>query len=444
MTISSDFGYDISSLGLYTTNSEYIEYIDDFEVVDDSIVFTLDTTTLDLLSDGVIKYKIYYADTTSEESNTNYILKTPDTYSARTSEDFYEEGYEKGYKEGVGSKLVPVIMRTVEEITAEDLSGCTTIGNAAFQGCGALTGITLPDTITSIGDGAFRSCSGLTSITIPDSVATIGTYAFTGSNIKQARISSALTEYRYAYRECPSLESAIIEDGSVEIAQNAFDRCYSLSSVTIPNSVTGINNSAFYACQALKDIDIPTSVIRIGNSAFYGCASLENIAVSYDGSKYALSLKNTFYGCSSLTGITFNDLKTYPSQIRKPGAVPIDESAFRDCSSLREMSLHSQFGDSVPVFYKIPRYAFYNCSSLSSITIEGGTSYIDNNGLANCSSLERIIVDSFNVELRNINALTNTNNCPIYVPDGVVDYYKTATNWSAYANRIKPMSELGQ
>ena len=30
----------------------------------------------------------------------------------------------------------------------------------------------------------------------------------------------------------------------------------------------------------------------------------------------------------------------------------------------------------------------------------------------------------------------------IYVPDALVDSYKTATNWSTYADQIKPLSEL--
>jgi hypothetical protein len=30
----------------------------------------------------------------------------------------------------------------------------------------------------------------------------------------------------------------------------------------------------------------------------------------------------------------------------------------------------------------------------------------------------------------------------VYVPDNLVEKYKTATNWSTYASQIKPMSEL--
>lgn len=30
----------------------------------------------------------------------------------------------------------------------------------------------------------------------------------------------------------------------------------------------------------------------------------------------------------------------------------------------------------------------------------------------------------------------------IYVPDNLVEQYKAATNWSTFANQIKPISEL--
>jgi hypothetical protein len=34
-------------------------------------------------------------------------------------------------------------------------------------------------------------------------------------------------------------------------------------------------------------------------------------------------------------------------------------------------------------------------------------------------------------------AFDNTNNCPIYVPSQSIDTYKSATNWSTYADRIQ-------
>ena len=43
--------------------------------------------------------------------------------------------------------------------------------------------------------------------------------------------------------------------------------------------------------------------------------------------------------------------------------------------------------------------------------------------------------------LANINAFSNQNNAPIYVPNESVDDYKTATNWVSLADRIFPISD---
>ncbi len=52
------------------------------------------------------------------------------------------------------------------------------ISSSAFFGCGSLTSIIIPDSVTSIGNNAFYGCSSLTSIAIPSSVTSIGDSAF--------------------------------------------------------------------------------------------------------------------------------------------------------------------------------------------------------------------------------------------------------------------------
>ena len=58
-------------------------------------------------------------------------------------------------------------------------STVTTIGDAAFSGCG-LTSIIIPDGVTTIESGAFCWCTALTSVSIPNSVTSIGNVAFQG------------------------------------------------------------------------------------------------------------------------------------------------------------------------------------------------------------------------------------------------------------------------
>ena len=49
-----------------------------------------------------------------------------------------------------------------------DDGSVTKFGPSAFEGCSALTSITIPNSVISIGNHAFHTCKALTSITIPE------------------------------------------------------------------------------------------------------------------------------------------------------------------------------------------------------------------------------------------------------------------------------------
>ena len=67
----------------------------------------------------------------------------------------------------------------------------------------------------------------------------------------------------------------------------------------------------------------------------------------------------------------------------------------------------------------IGKYAFYNCSGLTSIHINA----IALPEIANLNSSPMSVFD-------------NTNNCPIYVPAVSMDAYKADDNWGIYSDRI--------
>lgn len=92
---------------------------------------------------------------------------------------------------------------------------------------------------------------------------------------------------------------------------------------------------------------------------------------------------------------------------------------------------------------------------LDSIIDRSITEFVDdsllslgNGAFRYCSNLTKIVLHSNTLcSLPNIYVLSNTPIANgtgfIYVNDDLVETYKSATNWTTYANQIKPISELG-
>lgn len=92
----------------------------------------------------------------------------------------------------------------------------------------------------------------------------------------------------------------------------------------------------------------------------------------------------------------------------------IETQSFSYCTGLTSIDITA---------ISIGQFAFYNCTGLTSITVRG-------------SSVE----GSTTFTTISENTFQNTN-CPIYVPADKVEELKTASGWSAYADRLQPIAE---
>ena len=114
--------------------------------------------------------------------------------------------------------------------------GVLNIESEAFAGCADIISLRIPETVKSLGDGAFRDCPALTTAVIEEGLTTIGAYAFAGNG---------------------ALRSVTLPDSVLSIEDTAFEDCASLTLTVAEGS---------YAEQYAKKLGIPYTHEQSGDA----------------------------------------------------------------------------------------------------------------------------------------------------------------------------------
>ena len=318
----------------------------------------------------------------------------------------------------------------------------------AFNGCTALTSITVPATVTSIASNAFANCTALTSVyletteftsglmtntsfpdkdgltiycqnkAVKDAIDALG-YTKTVAYYEQYVTGSETVGNEYSWtldKETGILTfkddkaaSAWCElsftDTATAFATWVVDYKDDIKHIVIPYfdklSIASSVKSPFIGLTNLETVKIDaTRWLLNSKSLFEGCTSLTSLGktANFEEGKIKLTgyqidnlsggaLTINFNGCSSITSVDFTGIKA-----RSDGGgntvqdVIIRSNSFEGCSALKEII----FGETVTVSSE----AFKNCTALESLTIPATLTSIAANAFAGCSALTSVTLEA--------------------------------------------------
>lgn len=206
--------------------------------------------------------------------------------------------------------------------------------------------------------------------------------------------AAAIPEYRL--KDCSLLTKANFPNATL-IGEKAFNGCVALAEVNFPK-VAEIKGYAFCGCSSLEEADFPLLTKVSGNYAFDTCSALHTVNM--------------------------------------PKLEYINAYCFRSCANLTKVKF--------PAAASVATQAFYNCTNLR-IADVGSPTNISTNAFNSCPITALAIRTTSVCKLSNTNALGGTPIASgtgyIYVPAALVESYKAASNWSAYAAQFRALED---
>lgn len=383
----------------------------------------------------------------------------------------------------------------IESEAFEDCSGITgsvvipnsvtSIGERAFRGCTNITEFTVGSGVQTIGDSTFSECTSLNKITslattaptieyytfynvksngtlnIPDNCTDayaawmknesyyLGRYGWTCSEGGQILVDGIY--YSFDGKTVIDAESTVsgevrIKEGVIHIAANAFSKNKNITSVVFPNSVQTIGENAFESCSKLREVTFGEGLTSIGNGAFYGCGGLiiiRSLATT------APTIGSTTFGNTKTSGkLIVPEGSNYSSWLANGGYLSYASWKImnEDCY-FENGILYSDDGTKIlgndgsisgEVIIKdgvkvVESYAFYQCRTITSVTIHASVTTIGNYAFASCSGLKQIKSMSTTPPTIGSNTFNvQVGSGKLLVPSGCISAYSTWMAKSQY------------
>ena len=163
------------------------------------------------------------------------------------------------------------------------------------------------------------------------------------------------------------------------------------------------------------------------------------IEITYKGFEVIPALGT---GLSNGSATPYNYFNKYLEKVNLPKeAYRLSTRCFESCIklNLKELPENITF---------LEAYALTRCLAITKQVVKGNITELQQNIWRYCSNLKTIVFEGNNDTIPQTSSTQfiftpiADGNGYIYVHDNLVDAFKSATNWSVYADQIKPISEL--
>lgn len=284
----------------------------------------------------------------------------------------------------------------------------------------------------------------------------------------------------------PTYDGTVTDDFEIEI-----DKFITETPAEFSNNRVTIIKNGFCNNQNLTTISFP-NVVELGDRAFSGCAKLKNIYLpklkkidSYGLHSTKINANNSvFETIEEMVGTNQFYAITTKGEISMPNITSVPDACFASAAAITKFTGHNVTNLGRQSFSSTSGIVTIDCPNveiLGNQAFQGsGVQYISLNKVKevgtqtfngatrleiaefdslekiiggmcfyNCKELKALILrKSSVVTLAPTNAFDNSGvklgTGFVYVPDELVDNYKSATNWSAIADRVKGLSEIPQ
>jgi len=242
-------------------------------------------------------------------------------YNCTSLTDFSVSGYDRSGKnriETIGNEA----FYNCSFLERATLNCASNIGYRAFGNCSSL-GYLFIQNVSSLGSNAFEHCWSLTEVNMEGApLKNISSYAFNDCGMLQKLTLPEGLEMigDYAFDGCRHLQTLYIPESVRNIQSYAFRYCRDLSTAMIPDNVQYIGDYAFYGCDSLTFFVCKNPNAGIGYQAigydynrFYSGPKKDFVVWGKGGNiqNYASNNGFTYHDCSEAPGIAKKKFADY-------------------------------------------------------------------------------------------------------------------------------------